>query len=278
MHSLVAAGEISASTIAMLRARPLWTRRGGAGYTTRGVATAKRKKTKRREVVEADVRAATADEAEAPSPVSVASSTRFQTALIVVAAIYIVTVWLDGVGSNLPARWTPRVWLYFSQVAALFKNAGVMAIDYRAEGWSCSEKRWVEVDVRPFFQLDAENKESRFHRVMQFYRKERKVMRALESYVMQRNNAVSSRPQIVGVRFLSLRIPYPKLGTHVEPVEHKPLASYPNEMRHNWYWTPASQRRDRCGDHTPVPAKDEADDDRTAPSSNDSRSEAKEPE
>ena len=93
---------------------------------------------------------------------------RIRTVLVIVATLYLVTVWLDGVGSNLPVKVTPRVWLYFSQVAALFKNAGMMAIDYRAEGWSCADKRWIEVDVRPWFQIDSDTKEIRFHRALQF--------------------------------------------------------------------------------------------------------------
>lgn len=191
-----------------------------------------------------------------PPIVRLPSSGRLQTGLILFAAVYIVTVWLDGVGSNLPAKVTPRVWLYFSQVAALFKNAGVMAIDYRAEGWSCAEKKWIEVDTRPWFQLDADNKESRFHRVMQFYRKDRKVMRALEDYVIKNNNATPGSPTIGGVRFLSLRIPYPKIGDRIEPIAWKKLAEYPEDMRHHWYWTPTSQRKDRCGDKTPAHERD----------------------
>ena len=72
-----------------------------------------------------------------------------------------------------PRRSTPRPWLYFSQVAALFVNAAPKVIDYRAEGWSCTEHRWIEIDVRPYFRIDADNKENRFQRALQFYRKNR---------------------------------------------------------------------------------------------------------
>lgn len=208
-----------------------------------------------------------------------------RSALVVVATLYLVTVWLDGVGSNLPAKITPRVWLYFGQIAALFKSAGMMAIDYRAEGWSCAEHRWVEVDVRPWFRIDAENKESRFHRALQFYRRERKVMRALEDYVVQRNNDGGAK--IGGVRFLSLRIPYPKIGEPVTALARKPLAEYPVEVRHEWYWTPTSRRYERCGERPPPQARDigasgpvdprapksdpRSDDDDHAPSSSDGK-------
>lgn len=179
------------------------------------------------------------------------AQTRFKTALIVVASLYLCTVWFEGIGSTLPARLSPRVWLYFSQVAALFRYAGMMSIDYRAEGWSCADKKWIEIDVRPWFRIDAETKENRFHRALQFYRRERKVMRALEEYVIRSHNASSSRPKIGGVRFLSLRIPYPKIGDRVERLVRKPLSEYPEEMRHHWYWTPTSKRYERCGERPP---------------------------
>lgn len=169
-----------------------------------------------------------------------------QLAIVAVACAYLATVWLDGVGSNLPSRVAPRPWLYFAQVAALFKNAGVMVIDYRAEVWRCEDGRWAEVDVRPWFRIDADTKESRFHRALQFYRRERKVMRELEAYVTARYEASPGAAPIGGVRFSSLRIPYPALGARVEPASRRPMAEYPEEMRKRWYYTPTSRRRERC--------------------------------
>ena len=166
--------------------------------------------------------------------------------VIALAALFLVTVWLDGVGSTWPQKLMPRPWVYFAQVAALFPHAAEVAIDYRAEGWSCADKKWVEVDVRPYFQIERDTKENRFERVLYFYRKERKVMRELEEYVVKRHNA-SSTPRIGGTRFLSLRIPFPPPGGKAARWEHKPLASYPKEQRHDWYWTPRAKRVERCG-------------------------------
>ena len=174
-----------------------------------------------------------------------ARSSRFRTVWIVVAGLYLATVWLDGVGSTWPAKVTPRPWLYFSQVAALFVNAAPKVIDYRAEGWSCSEKRWTEIDVRPYFRIDADNKENRFQRALQFYRKNRLVMRALDDFLVKRQNAAGAR--IGGVRFSSLRLDYPKPGEHVSPYEQRPLSNYSGEQKHDWYWTPSSRRAERCG-------------------------------
>lgn len=183
---------------------------------------------------------------------------RFRGFWIAVAGLYLATVWLDGIGSNFPAKITPRPWLYFSQVAALFVNAAPKVIDYRAEAWSCSEHRWVEIDVRPYFRIDRDNKENRFQRALQFYRKNRTVMRALEDFVVKRHNATGAN--IGGVRFSSLRLPYPPPGAHVDPFEQKPLSTYAADVKKDWYWTPTSRRTQRCGHpESDGPRDDESD-------------------
>jgi hypothetical protein len=61
--------------------------------------------------------------------------------------------------------------------------------------------------------------------------------------------------KIGGVRILSLRIPLPPPGTKIDPYKREELAKYPEDQRHNWYWTPGSMRRERCGEKaTPTPA------------------------
>ena len=186
-------------------------------------------------------------------------ASRFRSFWIVVAGLYLATVWLDGVGSTFPAKITPRPWLYFSQIAALFVNAAPKVIEYRAEGWSCSEHKWIEVDVRPWFPIDRDDKESRFQRALQFYRKNRNVMQALEDFVVKRNNA-SGNPPIGGVRFASLRLSYPAAGEHIAPYQRLPLATYSGEQRHDWYWTLRSRRNERCGEHAdPKDGADESD-------------------
>jgi hypothetical protein len=189
-----------------------------------------------------------------------APPSRFRSAWIVVAGLYLATVWFDGIGSTFPVKVTPRPWLYFAQVAALFTTAAPKVIDYRAEGWSCADKRWVELDVRPYFRIDADNKENRFQRALQFYRKDRVVMRALEDYVLRRNTAAGG-VQLGGVRFSSLRLPYPAPGEHVSAYAHLPLASYPSDQRHDWYFTPRSRRLERCGHprEPAAPREDEGD-------------------
>ena len=101
------------------------------------------------------------------------------------AGSYLAGVWLDGVGSTLPSRLLPRVPNYFLQVAALFPRAATMSIDYRAEAWVCADKRWEELDTRPYFPLDPEDKENRFQRVMHFFRQDGTTMHALDAYLVQ---------------------------------------------------------------------------------------------
>ena len=189
-----------------------------------------------------------------------AVESRFRGVWIVLAGLYLATVWLDGVGSTWPRKITPRPWLYFSQVAALFVNAAPKVIEYRAEGWSCADNKWAEIDVRPYFRIDADNKENRFQRALQFDRKNRAVLRALEDFIIKRHNARGA--SIGGVRFSSLRLPYPGPGEHVSPYEQKPLATYSGDLKHDWYWTPKSRRTQRCGRADPSDQSHEDDSDR----------------
>ncbi len=171
----------------------------------------------------------------------------------VLGAIYLAGVWLDGVGSNLPAKVLPRTVNYFMQIAALFPKAAVMSIDYRAEGWVCEEDRWDELDTRPYFPIDPDDKENRFQRVMHFFRQHRATMHALDAYLVQSHNdgkhadGIGSDRAIGGVRLQSLRIPLPKPGDALVRPVRRPLASYPEEQRAFFYHTPKSKRAERCG-------------------------------
>lgn len=172
--------------------------------------------------------------------------------LIALGCAYFVTLWLDGVGSNVPAKFLPRAWLYFCQVSALFPHSSPVVIDYRAEVWSCTDHRWREVDTRPWFPIDADNKENRFQRAMQFYRQERPVMQALEAFILGK-----AGPGNGGVRFSSLRIPYPKPGEHVEALQRKPMSDYAKDQKKAWYWTPNARRAAQCGSKSEID-RDEA--------------------
>src|SRR5580693_9476133 len=117
-------------------------------------------------------------------------------ALRVVAPIYLVCIWLDSAGCSLPSDVLPRVANYFVQVAALFPYAAMTSIDYRAEGYICETGEWAELDTRPYFPIDPDDKENRFSRVMHFFRDNRPTMQALDAYLV---NSHASGKQLDGI-------------------------------------------------------------------------------
>ena len=181
------------------------------------------------------------------------------------------TVWLDAVGSNLPSKLLPRPWVLLPlQVAALFP-AAALGVDRlpRREGWSCAgpslEK---EVDVRPYFPLDADNKENRFQRALQFYRKNRTVMRELERLrgrARERERLASASRQRSLLTVCAS--PTPRLDSTSTPWSIARCRATRRIGDPDWYWTPASRIAERCGDKTTAPS----DDDDAAPSSKGSR-------
>jgi hypothetical protein len=174
-------------------------------------------------------------------------------ALRVLAGAYLAGVWLDGVGSTLPSHVLPRVPNYFLQIAALFPRAATMTIEYRAEAWVCADRKWEELDTRPYFPLDPEDKENRFQRVMHFFRQDETTMHALDAYLVERHasgkglDGIDPLKAIGGVRLLSLRIPLPKPGEPLERNRRLPLSAYPDDERHVFYHTPRSKAAERCG-------------------------------
>jgi hypothetical protein len=160
------------------------------------------------------------------------------------ALVYFAGLWLNAAGIPLDGL-VPRSLLYFMQVARLFPNAVDLTTEFRAEGYSCDERRWVELDVRPYFPLHADDKESRFDRAMFFYHRSEPVMKALDAYLVDANNRAGG-PPIGGVLLLSLRIPVPRPGQVVRPYRPRPLADYPADFRKYWYRTSLDDARARC--------------------------------
>jgi hypothetical protein len=157
--------------------------------------------------------------------------------------LYIAAMFLEGAGASL-GKVLYRPLLFFCQIAALFPHAATHSIEYRAQGYTCNG-RVVELDLRPFFPIHADDKENRFDRAMFFYRQERTVMQALEAYVMREHNR-SDPDKIGGVVFMSLRIPVPAPGVRFTRYERKPLSDYPAELRKIWYVTPHDTVLRRC--------------------------------
>ncbi|MGH7281068.1 MAG: hypothetical protein ACRELY_06060 [Polyangiaceae bacterium] len=155
-------------------------------------------------------------------------------------------------GSTLPAILLPRTALYFLQISALFPHAAVVSIDYRAQGWLCRERKWQEIDTRPYFPVDSETKENRFQRVMHFLRDDRPTMHALDDYLVEHHNegrtddGIPRDTEIGGIRVLSLRLPLPAPGDHLVRNRHDPLDAYPESVRKYFYHSTRSRRAARC--------------------------------
>lgn len=182
--------------------------------------------------------------------------------VVACAGSYLLGLWLDGVGSSLPERTLPRPLLFFLQAASLFTQAGSNSIDYRAEAWLCSPGRWVEMDTRPYFEINQDDKENRFHRTLHFYRQNRPTLQALEAYLIESHasgkadDGVPRGARVGGMRFSSLRRPIPELGQHAARWQRHSLSDVPEDMRRRWYWTRRSKRTERCGE-APPPEADE---------------------
>ncbi|MCA9670292.1 MAG: hypothetical protein KC503_32075 [Myxococcales bacterium] len=168
-------------------------------------------------------------------------------ALLAAACAYLAIVFLSAMHSRLVLRHTPAPVLFFAESARLFPFAAERIIEYRVEGFFCAKHRFAEVDPRPYFPVRADDKESRFHRVGFFYRRTRKVMRALEDYLIRRVNADAPPAGRIGaIRFFSLRRPLPRPGEKAPRFERRPLDKIPNRYRKMWYVTPASRRVANC--------------------------------
>jgi hypothetical protein len=179
------------------------------------------------------------------------------------AVIYLCGVWLDGIGSGIPRRIVPQPLLYFLQVASLFTGQATAAIEYRAQGWLCDERRWAELDTRASFLINRDDKESRFHRTLHFYGRHRATLQALDAHLIeehQRHPSADGLPagaRIGGVRFLRLRHPIPAPGEPALRWRRRPLAEHPRNETARLYWTPRSRRAERCGGLPPLASEDE---------------------
>jgi hypothetical protein len=164
-------------------------------------------------------------------------------ALAVLGAAYILAVFSEGVGGSL-AHLVYRPVLYFAQIAALFPHPATHVIEYRAQAYAC-DGSVSELDVRPYFPIHADDKESRFDRAMYFYRQHRPTMEALDAYLVREHNQSGARP-IGGVSLMSLRIPLPEPGSAFPRYRREPLEAHPAEQRKVWYFTPRAQVLVRC--------------------------------
>jgi hypothetical protein len=161
--------------------------------------------------------------------------------------MYLSCVWLDATDYTKIPDDLPRPIHFFTQVAKLFPRAKDMTIEYRAEGYSCATGKFAEIDLRRHFPIQADDKENRFDRAMFFYHDTKKVLDALDAFIVHRESALGPDHKIGGVLLMSLRIPLPDPGAPVERYRRVPLDDLPQSVeRKYWYTTPPAMREARC--------------------------------
>ena len=166
-------------------------------------------------------------------------------ALIVPAALYLIFLLHHPPESFQPVT-------FFTQCTKLFPDRDSIALEYRLEAWSCGARAWQPIDPRPYFPMEADDKESRFQRIAYFYADlapSRTVMRALGAYIVRRHAAGMAdgvTGAIGGIRLIAVRRPLPRVGDPVPRYAYDPLGPIPPAWRKNLYWTPRSLRNKRC--------------------------------
>src|ERR1700690_2762053 len=172
---------------------------------------------------------------------------RLRQVAAVLGALYVAAVWLDAAGNGAADAGLPLPMRFFVQEAALFPHAARDVIEWRAEAWMCDAGRFEELDVRPYFPIRRDGKESRFSRAMFFHLHQRRVLAALDQFIAREQNRTHPEARIGGVMLLSLRMPIPPPGTPEARYKRLPLASYPPSVeRHYWYVTDKAEREQRC--------------------------------
>src|SRR5262249_36323543 len=111
-------------------------------------------------------------------------------ALVAFAGVWLAGIWLEAVGFTRITNALPPPLKYFTQVAKLFPRAAEMVIEWRAEGFRCATGKFEEIDTRPHFPIRADDKENRFDRAMFFYHTEKRVLEALDTFLVRRESAL----------------------------------------------------------------------------------------
>jgi hypothetical protein len=181
-------------------------------------------------------------------------SNKATVALSIVAIGYFGAVWTEAVKSGTSARWLPAPVAYFTQVAGLYTRAAQGVTEYHVEGWRCREKKWDEIDIFPYFPIDADNKENRFYRLFHFYSHDRQALRALNDFVVDRHNtdviaaeaAGRGGERIGGIRVVKLLLPFGAPGEGSARYARKPLSAYSEEERKEAYTVSDSHREKQC--------------------------------
>lgn len=161
------------------------------------------------------------------------------------ATVYFAAVWLDAAGEHGLELALPAPLRFFVQVAELFPHAADDVIEWHVKGFHCDARQFDEIDVRSFFPIHRDDKESRFYRTMFFYFREPRVLGALDDYITREYNRQHPDGRIGGVMLLSLRIPIPALGATAARYQWRPISEAPATLTKRYWHTTAQSLRDR---------------------------------
>ena len=151
---------------------------------------------------------------------------------------------------------------FFVDSTKLFPDANRVAMEFRLEGWSCTDRSWHLIDPRPYFPMRSDDKESRFQRLAYFYGvraskppkgtpkekvPERIAMYALDDYIMARHKDVDDglAGDLGGIQVYVIKKPIPEPGATVERYEYQPFV-VTDGKREDLFYTPESKRKARC--------------------------------
>jgi hypothetical protein len=178
----------------------------------------------------------------------------FRIALMVVAIGYFIGL--------LHHSLIPQPVGFFVDATKLFPDANRVAMEFRLEGWSCTDHSWHLIDPRPYFPMRSDDKESRFQRLAYFYGvragkpakgtpkekvPERIAMYALDDYIMARHPDVDDglAGDIGGIQVYVIKKPIPEPGVTVERYDYQPFIVTEGK-REDLFYTPESKRKARC--------------------------------
>jgi hypothetical protein len=165
------------------------------------------------------------------------------------AGLYLLALVLGTSGHDVLGPHLPETFEHFVRVPCLFPHAATDVIDYRLAAWSCTERQFRELDVRPYFPMHEDDKENRFQRLGFFFRRDAKVLGALDDWLTAAHDGPHADDglsgPIGGIQLFSLRLPVPALG-EMARWARPPLAELPDTVKKEWYRTVADLRAKRC--------------------------------
>ena len=151
-----------------------------------------------------------------------------------------------------PNRGVLRPLAFFTSATCLFPRADRYATEFRLAAWSCDTRAWEPLDPRPYFPIEADDKESRLQRLAYFYKANRTVMRALDDYLVAHHDgrADGVAGAIGGIRLVEDRRELPPVGEAFPRYVFDPRAPLaapdPAHPEREPYHTPGRLHADRC--------------------------------